>query len=188
MQSLAETTGPLSVHSTTCNRGGLGISRARAGGGGGGGTGQKTEHCQNVFRTPRQSLLRDQIFSSISKGFYLSPSGEIIRLMSSRVVLPGDLQSCHGPYWNFFLLGFLLFCLYFEGRGPPWVESPEEEAMIHWIHLGKHKHTPFPVRLVSQISIVLLTRLGTKWAEEEKYPSISRNAFLLLLRYLPVVC
>ena len=50
------------------------------------------QHCQeNVFRTPRYFLLRDQIFSLISKGFYLSPSGEIIRLMSLRAVLPGDL-------------------------------------------------------------------------------------------------
>ena len=56
-----------------------------------GGTGQKTEHCQNVFRIPRQSLLRDQIFSSISKGFYLSPSGEIIGVMPLRAVLSGDL-------------------------------------------------------------------------------------------------
>ena len=57
-----------------------------------GGTGQKTEHCQeNVFRTLRHSLLKDQIFSSIRKGFYLSPSGETIRLMPPRVVLPGDL-------------------------------------------------------------------------------------------------
>ena len=57
-----------------------------------GGTGQKTEHCQeNVFRTPRHSLLIDQIFSSIIKGFYLSPSGEIIVLMPLRAVLPRDL-------------------------------------------------------------------------------------------------
>ena len=41
------------------------------------------------------------------------------------------------------------------------------------------------MRLVSQISIVLLTCLGTKWAEEEKCPSIPRNAFLFSLRYLP---
>ena len=75
IESLVETIGPLYVHSTTCNRGGLGISPSSVGGG----TGQKTEHCQeNVFRTPRQSLLRDQIFSSISKGFHLSPRGEII--------------------------------------------------------------------------------------------------------------
>ena len=61
-------------------------------GGGGVGTGQKTEHCQeNVFRTLRQSLLRDQIFSSISKGSYLSPSGEILGVMLPRVVLSGDL-------------------------------------------------------------------------------------------------
>ena len=60
---------------------GLGISQAQAGGG----TGQKTEHCQeNVFRTLRQSLLREQIFSSISKGFYLSPNGEIIEVMPPR--------------------------------------------------------------------------------------------------------
>ena len=57
-----------------------------------GGTGQKTEHCQeNVFRTPRHSLLKDEVFNSISEGFYLSPSGEIIRLRPPRVVLPGNL-------------------------------------------------------------------------------------------------
>ena len=38
IESLVEMIGPLSVHSSTCNRGELGISRARAGGG----TGQKT--------------------------------------------------------------------------------------------------------------------------------------------------
>ena len=65
------------------------------------------------------------------------------------------------------------------------VEFSEEK--VSWIHLGKYKNIPFPVRLVSQISIVLLTRLGTKWAEEEKCPSIPQNVFLLLLRYLPVV-
>ena len=49
-------------------------------------------HCQeNVFRTRKHSLLKDQIFSSISKDFYLSPSREFIRLMSLRAVLPGDL-------------------------------------------------------------------------------------------------
>ena len=60
----------------------------------------------------------------------------------------------------------------------------EEEAMIHWIHLGKHKHTPFPVRLVSQISIVLLTRLGTKWAEEEVFFNSSK-CFSALVKISP---
>ena len=86
--------GPLSVHSSTSNSGELGVSPSSSGGRGRGavGTGQKTEHCQeNVFRTRRQSLLRDQIFSLISKGFYLSPSGEIIGMMLLRVVLFGDL-------------------------------------------------------------------------------------------------
>ena len=72
IESLAEMIGPLSVHSTTCNRGGWVLIRARVGRG----TGQKTEHCQeNVFRTLRRSLLRDQIFSSISKGFYCPQVG-----------------------------------------------------------------------------------------------------------------
>ena len=119
---------------------------------------------------------------------YLSPSREIIGLMPSKVGLPGDLWSHHGLYWNFFLLGFLLFRLHSECRGPPWVESFGEEAMwVCWIHLRKYKHIPFPVRLVSQISIVSLTHLGTKWAGEEKCPSIPRNAFLPLLKYFPVV-
>ena len=52
---------------------------------------------------------------------------------------------------------------------------------------GKGVCLYFPVRLASPISIVLLTRLGTKWAEEEKSPSVPWNAFLLSLKYLPVV-
>ena len=49
-------------------------------------------HCQeNVFRTPSHFLLKDQIFSSVSKGFYLSASGEIIEVMTLRAVLSGDL-------------------------------------------------------------------------------------------------
>ena len=84
---------------------------------------------KNIFRTPRHSLLRDRIFSLMSKGFYLSPRGEIIRLMPLRAVLSGGLKSCHGLYWNFFLLGLLLSCLYVEGQGPPWVGSSKEEAV-----------------------------------------------------------
>ena len=55
------------------------------------------------------------------------------------------------------------------------------------MHLGSYKHTPFPIRLISQISIVYSIYLGTKWAEEEKSPSIPRNVFLLMSRYLLVV-
>ena len=87
------------------------------------------------------------------------------------------------PYWNFFILGFLLFSLHFECRGPPWVKFSEEK--VCWVHLGKYKHIPFPVRLISQISIVYWTHLGPKWAEEEKSPSIPWNLFLL--KYFPVV-
>ena len=35
--------------------------------------------------------------------------------------------------------------------------------------------------------MVYSTCLGTKWAEEEKSPSIPRNAFLLMSRYLLAV-
>ena len=64
-------------------------------------------------------------------------------------------------------------CFHFERRGPPWVKFSEEK--VCWIHLGKYKHIPFPVRLISQISIVYWTRLGPKWAKEEKWPSIPQN-------------
>ena len=89
MESLVDKIGLFYVHSMTCNRRGwvckLDESELEQD------TGQKTEHCQeNVFRTLRQSLLREQIFSSISKGFYLSP-GEIIGVMPLRAVLSGDL-------------------------------------------------------------------------------------------------
>ena len=80
----------LSVHSTTCNRRGLGISPSSSGGG----TGRKSGRCpENVFRTPRQSLLRDHILSSISKGFYLSPSGKTLGVLPPRAVLPGGLEA-----------------------------------------------------------------------------------------------
>ena len=46
--------------------------------------------------------------------------------MPLRAVLSEDLYSEHSPYWNFFFLGFLLFHLHFECRGPPWVESSKE--------------------------------------------------------------
>ena len=39
---------------------------------------------------PRHSLLRKQIFTLISNGFYLSSRGEIISLMPLRAVLSGD--------------------------------------------------------------------------------------------------
>ena len=52
---------------------------------------------------------------------------------------------------------------------------------------GNTRPTPFPIRLISQISMVYSTCLGTKWAEEEKSPSIPRNAFLLMSRYLLAV-
>ena len=47
----------------------------------------------------------------------------------------------------------LSFCLYFEHRRLPWGRSSEEAKWVRWIHLEKYKHTPFPERLLSQISI-----------------------------------
>ena len=60
-------------------------------GGEGGASKQSKQGKKNIFRTPRHSLLRILIFSLISKGFYLSLRGEIIRLMPPRAVLSGDL-------------------------------------------------------------------------------------------------
>ena len=45
---------------------------------------------KNIFRILRHSLLRNQIFSLISKGFYLSPSREIIRSMMSNAAFFGN--------------------------------------------------------------------------------------------------
>ena len=39
-------------------------------------------------------------------------------------------------------------------------------------HLEKYKYIPFPVKLISQTSIVWLARFDTKWAEEERHPVI----------------
>ena len=51
---------------------------------------------KNIFRIPRHSLLRNQIFSLISKGFYLSPSREIIRLMTLSAAFLGKFLK---PPW-----------------------------------------------------------------------------------------
>ena len=46
---------------------------------------------RKVFRTLRHFLLGNQTFNLIGEGFYLSPSEEIIGLISPRAVLSGDL-------------------------------------------------------------------------------------------------
>ena len=87
--------GPISVRSTTYNKTGVryispvsvidqvslsGRSKSK----------QSKQSDKNIFMIPRHFLLRNQIFSLIIKGFYLSPRGEIIRLMLPRAVLSGD--------------------------------------------------------------------------------------------------
>ena len=51
---------------------------------------QSKHSSKNTFWILRHSLMRNQIFSLISKGFYLLPSREIMRSMMSRAVLLGD--------------------------------------------------------------------------------------------------
>ena len=59
--------------------------------------GSKSKHSnKNIFWIPRHSLLRNQIFSLISKGFYLSPSREIIRLMTLSAAFLGKFLK---PPW-----------------------------------------------------------------------------------------
>ena len=148
------------------------------------GTGQKTEHCQeNVFRTPRYSLLRDQIFSSISKGFFFffcpqvgRSSGwchwgrcflEIFRAAMACI----GISSSWGPYCPISTLkaGGLLG-LNLPNRKPCEFTGSIWEIQTHL----------FSCKIRIPIAIVSLTHLGTKWAEEEKCPSIPRNVFLPL--------
>ena len=72
----------------------------------------------------------------------------------------------------------LEFCRFFfilNARGSPGADLLKMESTdFCWIYLEKYKHTLFPVRLISQISIVYWTRLDLKWAEEEKCPSSSK--------------
>ena len=128
-ESLVNTTGPISVHSTSCNKGGVRyispisvinqVSLSR---------GSKSKHSdRNIFRIPRHSLLRNQIFSLINKGSYLSSSGEIIRSMTSSAAFVGNFSSCHGLYWKL-LLGISPFLLHLECRWLPWGGSSEEGA------------------------------------------------------------
>ena len=98
---ISGSTGPISVHSTTCNKGGVRyirlisvinqVSLSR------GSKSKQSKHSdKNIFRIPRHSLLRNQIFSLISKGFYLSPSREIIRLMTLSAAFLGKFLK---PPW-----------------------------------------------------------------------------------------
>ena len=48
------------------------------------------KYLKNIFRILRHFLLRNQVFNLISKGFYLSPSREIIRSMTLSVVFSGN--------------------------------------------------------------------------------------------------
>ena len=96
VESLVDTIGPISVHSITYNkkRGVKYISllsvinQVNLSGG------SKTSIAKkNIFRILRHFLLRNQIFSLISKVFYLSPTREIIRSMTSCLVFLGTFFS-----------------------------------------------------------------------------------------------
>ena len=64
-------------------------------------------------------------------------------------------------------------CFILNAGGSSEADLPKRKPVdFHWIYLEKHKHTLFPVRLISQISIVYSTCLGTIWAEEKKSPSV----------------
>ena len=88
--------GPISVHSITYNKGGgvryiSPISVINQVSLSGGSKRKQSKHSsKNIFRILRQSLLRNQIFSLINKGFYLSSSREIIRLMALSAVVFGN--------------------------------------------------------------------------------------------------
>ena len=97
---------------------------------GGGASKQSKPGNKNIFRTLRHSLLRNQIFSLISKGFYLLPKmgdhkvdaaegGAFWRSLEP----PWPVLECLPP--GVFVVSFL----YIEGQGPPWVGSSKEEAM-----------------------------------------------------------
>ena len=127
-ESLVDTAGPISVHSTTCNKGGVRyispisvinqVSLSR---------GSKSKHSdKKIFRILRYSLLRNQISSLIGKGIYLSPSGEIIRSMTSSAVFLGNFQvavACTGnSSW-----GFHRFFSILNAGGSPGVDLPKRE-------------------------------------------------------------
>ena len=129
-----------------------------------GGSHRPTEHSdKKVFRTLRHSLLRNQILNMISEDFYLSPSGEIVGLMSPRAVLSGDLWSCHSPYWNFFLSVFLLFPflgLIFRGKS---LLDPPGEIQAH----------PFPCKINLSNFYCLL---NPSWSQMGRESEVSFNS------------
>ena len=87
VESLVETIGLYSVHSMTCNRGVLCKSELKPGEATHGGWALPGKCIQDSEAFP----VERPIFSSISKGFYLFPSGEIRGVMLLRLVLSGDL-------------------------------------------------------------------------------------------------
>ena len=80
---------------------------------------QSKHNDKNIFRIPRHSLLRNQIFSLISKGFYLSPSREIIRLMTLSAAFLGKFLK---PPWLVLEFlpprGFLVSSLFWMPEAP----------------------------------------------------------------------
>ena len=113
--------------------------------------GQKRK--KKIFRILRHSLLRNQIFSSISKDFYLSPSREIIRSMTSSVVFLEILKAamaCTGisSSWGFCCLVSIL-----NARVPLGSNFLKREP-CEFVGSISGNTSIFPVRLISQISTV----------------------------------
>ena len=146
-----------------------------------GGCRTPTEHSDKVSGLLRHSLLRNQILNLISGGFYLASSGEIIGLMSLRV-LSGDLQSSHGLYWNFFLPVFLLFPFWMSGapmgrifRGKSLLDPP-----------GEIQAYPFPCKINFSNFYCLL---NPSWSQMGRGREVSFNSSksFFSLKYFPVV-
>ena len=83
VESLVDMIGLISVHSTAYNKRGVRyispVSVINQVSLSGGSKSKQSKHSdKNIFRILRHSLLRNQIFCLISKGFYLSPSREIM--------------------------------------------------------------------------------------------------------------
>ena len=110
--------------------------------------GSKSKHSdKKIFRILRYSLLRNQISSLIGKGIYLSPSGEIIRSMTSSAVFLGNFQVAVACTGNSSSWGFRCFFCILNAGGSPGADLPKREPTHSLGPSGKIQAYPFPCNI-----------------------------------------
>ena len=149
---------------------------------------------KNIFRILRHSLLRNQIFSLISKGFYLFPSREIIRSwrrLRCFLEIFKVTMACIG------ILSSWVFCCFISSLnagGPLRLNLLKRKSCELVGSIWRNRSIPFPCK-ISFLDFHWLVNLS--WYQMGKGKEVSFNVskllflfvfcFLLLLKHLFVV-